>query len=186
MIILSPPPWTISSIFLLSTSAAIVISLPYTGPLIWLGWHVPRLYLTWCKLIPKPILQNLLALSLSFSSISAPSALLVSPVAVCLFDSWYHISSPICRNESFPCLSSAPFPLRYLSPLLSSPALLFIPLSYSHPFSHPPPRPVSTTVLLQFMGSLLVRWKDSRGMERDFRERDFGDGRMEGHVIKIY
>lgn len=36
-------------------SAAIVIGLPSTGPLIRLGWHVPRLYLTRRKWNPEPI-----------------------------------------------------------------------------------------------------------------------------------
>lgn len=47
-----PPTWMPPTF---PPSAAIVISLPSTGPLIRLGWHVPRLYLTRRKLNPEPI-----------------------------------------------------------------------------------------------------------------------------------
>lgn len=55
----SPPmAYPVPPLRLKPPSAAIVISLPSTGPLIWPGWHVPRLYLTWCKWVPKPIYRT--------------------------------------------------------------------------------------------------------------------------------
>lgn len=48
-----PPPTWMPQTF--PPSAAIVISLPSTGPLIRLGWHVPRLYHTRRKWNPEPI-----------------------------------------------------------------------------------------------------------------------------------
>lgn len=103
-------------------SAAIVISLPSTGPLIWLGWHVPRLYLTlaqinsWTNLwrnLPQMSPHPLFLHHLCISSSS------VSPLAVCLFSTCSHISSPVCRNESLLC-----------SPLCSL-SFFFLPVSLS-------------------------------------------------------
>jgi len=167
-----------------------VISLPSTGPLIWLGCHVPRLYLTWCKLIPKAIYGASCPYwpPPSFPPPSLHLLLCLSPV-VCLSSNWSHISSPVCRKESLSCCTFAPF---------SS----FLPVSLSlsgstlPPFFStsilPQPRPVATAVLLQFMGSLQQlskekwseRWKGE--MERDYWERGIGDEEKEGHMIKIY
>lgn len=83
-------------------SAAIVFSLPSTGPLIWLGWHVPRLYLTlvqinsWTNLwwnLPQT------SLPLSSSSISAP-LLFLPPCSLPFLQLESYLLPPVCRNES--------------------------------------------------------------------------------------
>ena len=59
--------------------------------------------------LPPCLSLSLLHLCTSSSSSSSSS---VSPLVVCLFSNWSHISSPVCRNDSMPC-----------SPLPSTPAL---------------------------------------------------------------
>lgn len=119
-------------------SAAIVISLPSTGPLIWLGWHVPRLYLTlaqinsWTNLwrnLPQMSPHPLFLHHLCISSSS------VSPLAVCLFSNCSHISSPVCRNESLLCS-----PLCSLSFFFSTCLPFSGRLRSTHliPYLHPP------------------------------------------------
>lgn len=89
---LLPPTWMTPTF---PPSAAIVISLPSTGPLIRLGWHVPRLYLTrrkmksWTNLWSLPLLMSLPSPTLSFSLTPPPPPLhlllLGTPAVVHLF-----------------------------------------------------------------------------------------------------
>lgn len=95
------------------------------------------------SLLPQCPPPSLLLLHLCTSSSSS-----ISTSVDRLVSNWSHISSLVSRNESLPCSPFALSPLSCLSPSLcqaQTPPLTF---------TLPQPRPVATTVLLQFMGSL--------------------------------
>ena len=52
--------------------------------------------------MPLPPCLSLSLLHLCTSSSSSSSSSSVSPLVVCLFSNWSHISSPVCRNDSMP------------------------------------------------------------------------------------
>lgn len=183
-------------------SAAIVISLPSTGPLIWLGWHVPRLYLTlaqinsWNQFMePPPPPSNVppppcLSLSLFLLHLCTSSSSSVSPLVVCLFSNWSHISSLVCRNESLPCFP----PLSSLSYFYLSLSLSGSPFP-SPPYIHPPPTPTcSHRCVAPIYGFITAaiqgrrrgeKWK-KRGMERDNTWEMKARERKGTRMIKIY
>lgn len=166
----SPPmAYPVPPLRLKPPSAAIVISLPSTGPLIWPGWHVPRLYLTWCKWVPKPIYRT-----------SSPCS---SPPFFFL-----HFHLPGSSPHSVSVLWLEPYLQGKIPPLHSqllffSP--LFLPVFLSVNFCPPPPpnptptstlpqpRPVDTAVLLQFIGSLQLLFREKE--QGEVKERRDGE-----------
>lgn len=78
---------------------------------------------------PLPPLPPGLSLSLLHLCTSSSS---VSPLVVCLFSNWSHISSPVCRNESMPC---SPLPS---TPALSPPSTFLCQAQLPPPPLHPP------------------------------------------------
>lgn len=169
-------------------SAAIVISLPSTGPLIWLGWHVPRLYLTLAQInswtnLWRNLPQMSLPLSSSTISVSLPLQFLPlqsasSPTVV--------ISLPLSAGMnpcSAPHFALSPF-FFYLSPFLWQ-AQIYPP--HSLLTSTPPPlnptcshrcvAPIYGFITAAIQGKRKVeRWKE-RGMERDKRGKRLGKWR---------
>lgn len=116
-------------------SAAIVIGLPSTGPLIRLGWHVPRLYLTRRKWNPEPIygasppmpLPPMLSLSLTPPSPPPPQY----PAVVHLFSD--------TESYLFHCLLEW---ILTLLPLALCPSFTSFCQAWICP--HPPPSPNTT------------------------------------------
>lgn len=147
-------------------SAAIVTSLPSTGPLIWLRWDVPGLYLTGRKRIPKPVYGLLIPLTHPSLFLFPPSLHLLLPLGFspCI------LSLLQLESYLFHCLQEW-----ILAPLPTLLSLLILPLSVrldppNPPLYPSPARPVATAVLLQFMGSLqrlpVVERKERGGKTR--------------------
>lgn len=167
-------------------SAAIVISLPSTGPLTRLGWHVPRLYLTrrkmksWTNLWSLPLLMPLpphaLLLSDPSSSSAPPPPPPQHPAVVHLFSD---TESYLFRCLLGRILALPPPHLHSLSVLLST---SFCQAS-NLPSPPPPPffilphptRPVATAASLQFMG--LLQQLPGRKKRQDLKNtmRQYGE-----------
>lgn len=166
---LLPPTWMPPT---LPPSAAIVISLPSTGPLIRLGWHVPRLYLSRRKWNPEPIYGA------SPPNAPSPHAL---PLSLTLHLCTSSSSAPCCSPSllrhgviSLPLsarMNPHPAPPRSLSffyLFLSGLKLPSLPLPL---FILPhPTRPVATAVLLEFMG--LLQQLPGRKKRQDLKKKN--------------